>query len=404
MAGAPLSGLCALCASADRDIIQSQSLALLNRDQACGIDFSVCRTCGHIQQWPPVAPDLMAHHYRSFATYEEFGDAPRLRAAPPSRHAARFLKLATEIGLSAGRAYEVGCASGAMLHQFRSRGWQVQGCDPSPSAISQAAAIFGIDADLGDEESALPRQRDLDLILACHVLEHLYDPRAALARFHAALAHGGHLILEVPCATTPERLPPGWFTFEHLHYYQSGVLEGLLSDAGFEVVQTRIDTVSEHYPVMAIAARKFQDKPQDKLQVRRHRDPAAGLHLAQSYAARDKLLWTATSLRLACVQEPVFLYGAGIHTAQLLDHTGIASNVIAIADRDSKKWGQTQAGKPVISPAELFAHPSRAPVVISSYVSEKQIMAALLEGGIAPARIIALYSAPAAKTSARAYG
>jgi len=58
----------------------------------------------------------------------------------------------------------------------------------------------------------------------------------------------------------------------------------------------------------------------------------------------------------------------------------------------------------VISPAELFAHPSRAPVVISSYVSEKQIMAALLEGGIAPARIIALYSAPAAKTSARAYG
>jgi hypothetical protein len=131
--------------------------------------------------------------------------------------------------------------------------------------------------------------------------------------------------------------------------------------------------------------------------------PSAGLAFAHSYAARDKLLWTATTLRMACIQEPVFLYGAGIHTAQLLDHTGIGPKVIAIADRDSKKWGRTQAGKIVISPAELFARPSRAPVVISSYVSEKQIMSALLEGGIAPSRIIPLYSTPPA-LAARAAG
>lgn len=386
---------CALCASTDRDIIQSQSLALLNRDQACRIDFCVCLGCGHIQQSPPVTPELMAHHYRSFASYEEFGDARRPRAAPPSRHAQRFLKFATDLGLAPGRAYEVGCASGAMLHQFRSRGWQVGGCDPSPSAISQAGGIFGIQADLGDEADILPRQRDLDLILACHVLEHLYDPCAALARFHAALATGGHLLLEVPCAIEPEQLPPGWFTFEHLHYYQPPLLHRLLSNAGFEMVETRIDKSSEHYPVMAIAARKTRQRPQATPS-----DPSSGLELAHNYAARDKLLWTATALRLACIQEPVFVYGAGIHTAQLLDRTAIAPRIIAIADRDSKKWGQTLTDKQVISPAELFAHPSRAPVIISSYVSEKQIMAALLEGGIAPARIIPLYAeAPAAALS-----
>lgn len=391
---------CALCASTDRGVIQSQSLAIINRDEACRIDFCVCRACGHIQQCPPVTAELMAHHYRSFAAYEEFGDAERLRAAPPSRHAQRFLKLIAELGLAPGRAYEVGCASGAMLHQFRKQGWQVGGCDPSPSAISQASDIFGIRTDQGDEADILPRQCGLDLILACHVLEHLYDPCAALARFHAALAAGGHLVLEVPCAIEPERLPPGWFTFEHLHYYQPALLQRLLSEAGFDVLETRIDQTSEHYPVMAIAARKA---PQRR-QIRSGFDPSSGLKLAHSYAARDKLLWTATALRLACIQEPVFLYGAGIHTAQLLDRTAIAPHVIAIADRDAKKWGQTQAGKTVISMAELVAHPSQAPVIISSYVSEKQIMAALLEGGIAPSRIIPLYSKPPASKAVRAAG
>ncbi|HWU54066.1 MAG TPA: class I SAM-dependent methyltransferase [Rhizomicrobium sp.] len=390
------SGRCALCASQDREIAQTQSLALLNRDEACKIDFCVCRSCGHLQQCPPVTPELMAHHYRSFASYEEFGNAEGLRAAPPSPHAQRFLNLVAALGLAPGRAYEVGCASGAMLHQFRERGWQVGGCDLSPSAISQAKDIFGISAELGGEEQALPAQKDLDLILACHVLEHLYDPPAALARFHAALAPHGHLVLEVPCATAPEMLPPGWFTFEHLHYYQPASLEWLLHRCGFEIVETRIDLTCQHYPVIAIAARRAVP------QVSAAPDPSAGIRFAHCYAARDKLLWTATALRVACIQEPVFLYGAGIHTAQLLDHTGIGPKIIAIADRDRKKWGQTQAGKTVISPAALFAHPSPAPVIVSSYVSEKHIMATLLEGGIAPSRIIPLYSKPPAAAPARA--
>ena len=334
----------------------------------------------------------MAYHYRTFATYEVFGDAARLRAAPPARHAERFLALAAELGLVPGRAYEVGCASGAMLHQFRKQGWQVRGCDPSPSAVSQARTIFDIEVDLGDEEQSISGHKDLDLILVCHVLEHLYDPPSALARFHAALAPGGHLVLEVPCAIQPERLPPGWFTFEHLHYYQPEILEALLRRCGFEPVQTRIEMSAEHYPVIAIAARKTSQRVADTAGL----EPSAGIRLAHAYAARDQALWAATAERLQAIRQPVFLYGAGIHTSQLLDRTGLAPQVMAIADRDPKKWGQTLAGKPVISPAELFAHTQPIPVIISSYVSEKQIIDALLKGGIAASRIIPLYCDPPA--------
>ncbi len=391
--GAPDAiGHCALCKNGDREIVQTQSLALLNRDDSCRIDFSLCRTCGHLQQWPQVAPELMAHHYRTFAAYEVFGTAERLRAAPPSRHAQRFLALVGGLGLAPGRAYEVGCASGAMLHQFRKQGWQVRGCDPSPSAVSQAQAIFNIGVDLGDEESAVSGQENLDLILACHVLEHLHDPPAALARFHAALAPNGHLVLEVPCAVAPELLPPGWFTFEHLHYYQPHILEGMLRGSGFEPVESRIEMREEHYPVIAIAARKTADRAMLPVSL----EPSPGMRLAHTYVACDKALWAATSERLKRIRQPVFLYGAGIHTSQLFDCTDVAQQVIAIADRDPKKWGQMLAGKPVISPEELFARTQFTPVIISSYVSEKQIVEALLKGGIAASRIIPLYCDPPA--------
>src|SRR6478735_2717487 len=91
---------CAICDGQVREIMQTQSLALLGRTEPCVIHFSACTTCGHLQQWPPVPPELMAYHYRTFATYELVGDPETLRVAPPSRHARRFLSLARDIGLA----------------------------------------------------------------------------------------------------------------------------------------------------------------------------------------------------------------------------------------------------------------------------------------------------------------
>jgi SAM-dependent methyltransferase len=312
-----------------------------------------------------------------------------LKAAAPSRHAARFLSLARDIALKLGRAYEVGCASGEMLNQFAQAGWQVGGCDPSPSAVAQAKNIFGINADLGGEEDMLPRQQNLDLVLLCHVLEHLYDPAAALRRLCDALAEGGHLLLEVPCATAPDVLPPGWFTFEHLHYYRPEILERLLRQAGFEIVESRIDMTCENYPVIAIAARKAPGAAQPIAA-----DPEPAIIMGRHYAARDAQLWAETDQRLAVCDGPVFVYGAGIHTAQLLENTGLARRnpVLAVVDRDAKKWGQTLAGIAVISPDQLAQDPRGAPVVISSYRSEAAIARALTEKGIAASRIVTLYS------------
>ncbi len=148
---------------------------------------------------------------------------------------------------------------------------------------------------------------------------------------------------------------------------------------------------AENYPVIAIAARKAS--PGGRAAAA---DPQAAIALARRYAARDDALWAGTDSRLAACTGPVFVYGAGIHTAQLLQNTGLARRnpVLAVVDRDSKKWGQTLAGIPVISPEQLFADPRRAAVVVSSYASEGAIARALAEKGIAASRIVTLYSGP----------
>jgi hypothetical protein len=199
----------------------------------------------------------------------------------------------------------------------------------------------------------------------------------------------------VPCAIAPETLPPGWFTFEHLHYYQPKILERLLREAGFEVSEMRIALQAEHYPVISMAARKAETIARWD-----HSDPQASSNMAHAYTARDAALWDDTRRRLADVSGAAFVYGAGIHTAQLFDRTDLTRRlkIIAIADRDSKKWGQTLAGTIVISPDELLAHRQKAPVIVSSYVSERAIVRGLLDAGVAPGRIVPLYSlSPAAQ-------
>ena len=144
-----------------------------------------------------------------------------------------------DIGLAPGRAYEVGCASGEMLNQFRQRGLAgrrlrplaLRRC-PGQDDLRHRPPIWAA------RKTPLPRQQDLDLILVCHVLEHLYDPPRRPAPFPCARWRPAVIwCWKCPAPRRPKLLPPGWFTFEHLHYYQPAILERLLRDAGFELVE-----------------------------------------------------------------------------------------------------------------------------------------------------------------------
>jgi SAM-dependent methyltransferase len=379
---------CPLCRAPESQEVQTQILALAGLGTV-EIGFGYCCRCGHIYQVRPAPADVLSENYASYSNYTCF-DPAAARAAPPSASTRRLLTFAEACAPRAGTVYEVGCATGFHLAHFRSAGWDVEGCDPSAKAKAQAADIFGIAVDCGTEADVLPRRSDLAVVLFSHVLEHLADPLGALKRARDALRDDGVVLLEVPCAIAPHLMPPGWFTFEHLHYFSETSLLRMLHDAGLVPLETRIAFKGEIYPVIAVIAGKAKEHSavsESELHVAQTRQFLADL------IARDDALWSATSARLQAGMGRVYVWGAGVHTAQLFDRTPLLqnANVVGIVDRDSQKWGRRQAGREIISPDDFFTRHDDEAIVISSFASEAQIAQSLMDRDIARNHIVWLY-------------
>jgi SAM-dependent methyltransferase len=97
--------------------------------------------------------------------------------------------------------HEVGCGEGHLSILLAADGLRVRGCDLAPGAIAaarreSAARGLAIPFALADLYDLEPERDGAPLVLCCEVLEHLPEPRRALAVL-ARLARP-HLIVSVP--------------------------------------------------------------------------------------------------------------------------------------------------------------------------------------------------------------
>lgn len=376
---------CLLCASADLEKVQDQVLDIAGIGR-CELSFVVCRRCGLLHQNPLVAPELLAKQYELFSNYT-ISDPDAARRAPPSSQTTRVMALQRDAFPTARSVYEIGAAAGIALNAFKRQGFTVGGCDPSHTATTQAMDIFGIKVDRTDAEHAAAHVAHFDIVLMSHVLEHFRDPLATLKQLRAHMRTGAGVILEVPCATAADLLPPGWFAFEHITYFSPATLTAMLHAAGFEPVELRVNLGAPIAPVLACAARAAQVRslPVDS--------QADALAFARRVAERDAKHWQETGRRLATVTGDAVIWGAGVHTAQLLSQTPLTqkARVIMIVDRDPQKWGHHQGLYPIAAPSEIKPGPSGPTVVVSSYAFEGQIRDTLLGMGVGANRIVTLY-------------
>jgi len=385
MRNEPVHRPCFVCLSTEGVEMFAQELEVCGLGSVC-YALRCCQNCGLVLQDPAVAPLTMQRQYAMFSNYLAFHDGD----PPLSPTAGRMLDLVSRALPTTGRIYDVGAAAGFMLWHFRARGWTIGGCDPSPAAVAQAEARYGIELDIGSCEHTLRNHAGLDLVTMSHVLEHIYDPTSVLQAVRTALADGGHLLIEVPCLTAPERNGPGLFMMEHLNYFESTSLKNLLGAAGFEVLQETITLDYFPFPVITILARKA-DPIVRSAPVSAFDD---NLLFLQRYDQIETKQWRAVDAHLGTALaegEEVFVWGAGLHTSALLSRTGIErrAKILAITDRDSQKHGYTLGPYTIVEPAAALQ--SGRKIVISSHVSEKAIAAGLLDDGVASDRIVRLY-------------
>lgn len=92
-----------------------------------------------------------------------------------------------------GRLLDVGCGNGEFLWRMRELGWEVEGIEPDGRA-AEGAVKAGLCVRQGSIERMELEPDSYDAITLSHVIEHLLDPRAALAKCIAALRPGGTLV------------------------------------------------------------------------------------------------------------------------------------------------------------------------------------------------------------------
>ncbi|WP_295385469.1 class I SAM-dependent methyltransferase [uncultured Thiodictyon sp.] len=138
------------------------------------------------------------------------------------------------------RLLDVGCGNGAWLDLMRAGGWAVWGVEPDAQSAARAAEL-GLSV-VPDLLTAPFPDQHFDAITLNHVIEHLHDPGAALARCYALLKPGGRLWIATPNldALGRVRFGPAWRGLEtprHLVLYTASSLRGILAAAGFESIE-----------------------------------------------------------------------------------------------------------------------------------------------------------------------
>lgn len=145
-----------------------------------------------------------------------------------------------------GKLLDVGCASGTYLARMRDLGWQVMGLDKSDLAAERARATYGLDVEVGELNACtqLPGA-PFDLITAWQVLEHVENPRRALANLRELLApNTGRLLLTVPNLESwgARIFSSDWIAWDlprHLTHFSQTTLCRMLAAERFEVVYVR---------------------------------------------------------------------------------------------------------------------------------------------------------------------
>ncbi len=179
---------------------------------------------------------------------------PRLyRVARPVLEAfdRRRLALVGEIARPGARLLDAGAGRGRFVVSANGAGYDAFGIEPSWRGV-EAAARIGAPLQHADFETADIAPESVDVATVWHVLEHLDDPGAALARIHGWLKPGGGLLVGVPNLLSLQSRIGGdrWYHLDvprhRVHFTPAGV-GALLRNHGFEVLRTE-QMLVEHNP------------------------------------------------------------------------------------------------------------------------------------------------------------
>jgi len=144
-------------------------------------------------------------------------------------------------GIKKGSLLEIGSHAGVFLNTAKEMGWEVTGIEPNPLPRIYSEKNFGLKVYSESFEQAPLKDDTFDVVIATHVIEHIYDPKVFIKKAYDLLKPGGVLVLETPTYDSlafsllkhRERSVrcPG-----HIYFYTKKSLADAVKGVGFKVV------------------------------------------------------------------------------------------------------------------------------------------------------------------------
>ncbi|MHC1753421.1 class I SAM-dependent methyltransferase [Humidesulfovibrio sp.] len=190
----------------------------------------------HIADEPIRAALQQAYLFGSVITGVETPDTE-----DSNSYAEAFWSFLTEmIGaqLAGGRFLEIGSGHGALLTRLHAAGAKVVGLEPGEHG-QEFSAASGIPVVRGF--FPCPKiEGKFDVILSCHVLEHIEDVTPFFDGVKALLVPGGRFVLAVPdCTPYVDAGDPSMLIHEHFYYHTKDSLERMLREQGMRDIEVR---------------------------------------------------------------------------------------------------------------------------------------------------------------------
>jgi SAM-dependent methyltransferase len=322
-------------------------------------DIVRCAACGTVHASSQAGASAYRAHYARHSKYDTAEDASGSGSSAEDRQ--RLRETATFLAGRwdrSARVLDIGAGRGGLLSALREMGFNaLDGIDPSEGCAS-AMRRGGFTAARGViEDDVWPTDpRRFDAIVLSHVLEHVHDVGAALARVGQRLAADGEIYVEVPDASryTVDGFPPFYFFDpEHINHFDLPSLDQLASSHGWAVAEswTRELTLAggRHYPAIGVRLRRGAGP---KRRTPTH-DPCVERYVAASRAMLDSDATARAIAMLAGQGSTLVVWGAGSHAQRLLAQTALAgARIECIIDSDRGKQGRLLAGHRIVAPDE----------------------------------------------------
>ncbi|MCJ7581842.1 MAG: class I SAM-dependent methyltransferase [Candidatus Aminicenantes bacterium] len=228
--------------------ISAEQIKITDSEYGNTWDLSQCLNCSHVFANPAPTPLFIQTLYSQVEDplYED-------EVEGRSKNFSKILSRLEKICPNKGTLFDVGAATGILIHLARDRGWDAGGIEPSAWAVKSAKEKYALNIKQGSfEEASLPSNQYAAVTMV-DIVEHVSSPREAVQRAFEILKPGGILCLVTPNIKSLAARITGakWWHFRpgHLGYFTAKSLQKLMDLAGFTIVKKKKYswTFSAHY-------------------------------------------------------------------------------------------------------------------------------------------------------------